>query len=129
MGPDTTGTVLDDAATALLEDLKTATETAYRVNSNKKTATLRRFHVVSQALNRAARFAAGSSATLSAGYDSINGHVTQVSTDCVATRNLLMSARSAILNYVITPIEDFRSEFLPTMNTYYEIKVCCHRRQ
>lgn len=129
MGPDTTGTVLDDTATALLGDLRTATETAYRVNANKQTATLRRFHVVSQALNRAARFAAGSSATLSAGYDSISGHVTQVSADCVAMRDFVMSAKSAIVNYVMTPVEDFRAEFLPTMNTYYEIKVCCLHHQ
>jgi hypothetical protein len=125
MGPDTTGTVLDDAATALLGSLQTATETAYRVDNDKRMATLRSFYVASQALNRASRFTSGWSATLRAGYDSINGHATQVSADCIATRNLLASAKTAIVNYIVTPIEDFRAQFLPTtMNTYYEIRVC-----
>jgi len=124
LGPDTTGTVLDDTSMALLQDLQTATETGYRVTYEKHSATLRRFHVVSQTLGRSARFIAGSSATLRAGYDVVSRYATQVSADCVTTRNVLATARAAIFTYVVSPIENFRAQFLPTtMSAFYQIKV------
>jgi len=77
MGPETTA-VLDDSATALKQRLFRARETTYRIEAEKWSATLRQFHLASRALSRGARHAEASAVTMKDGYDTVDGHVTQV---------------------------------------------------
>jgi len=123
MGPETTA-VLDDDATALLQRLFRARETTYRIDADKWTATMRRFHVASRALAHGARYAEASATTMNDGYETIDGHATQVVADCVRTRDMLSTARSDIYDYIITPLETYRTRFLPvTMDAFLAIKV------
>jgi len=72
MGPETTA-VLDDSATALRHKLFRARETTYRIDSDKWSATLRRFHAASRALARGRRHAEASARTMNDGYDTVDG--------------------------------------------------------
>ena len=123
MGPETTA-VLDDRATALRQRLFRARETTYRIVAEKWSGTLRRFHVASRALARGARHAEASATTMNDDYATIDGHATQVVADCVRMRDTLSTARSDIYDYVITPLQTYRTRFLPvTMDAFLAIKV------
>ena len=79
MGPETTA-VLDDNARVLRQKLFRARETTYRIEGEKWSATLRRFHAALRAVARGARHAEASARTMNDGYDTVDGHVTQVGT-------------------------------------------------
>ena len=68
MGPEETA-VLDDSSRALRQKLFRARETTYRIEGEKWSATLRRFHIASRALARGARFAEASATTMNDCYD------------------------------------------------------------
>jgi len=72
MGPETTA-VLDDSAAALRQKLFRARETTYRIDGEKWSATLRRFHVASRALARGRRHVEASARTMNDGYDTVDG--------------------------------------------------------
>jgi len=127
MGPETTA-VLDDYSTALRQRLFYARETTYRIDADKLAATLRRFHVALRALARGARHAEASATTVDDGYDEIKGHATRVVADCVRMRDMLSAARSHIYDYVINPLETYRTRFLPvTMDAFLAIQVSRYR--
>ena len=89
LGPETTPAVLDDRATALRQRLFRARETTYRIDAEKWSGTLRRFHAASRALARGARHAEASTTTVDDDYATIDGHSTQVVADCVRMRDTL----------------------------------------
>jgi len=123
MGPESTA-VLDDRATALRQKLFRARETTYRIDPEKSSGTLRRFHAATRALARGARHAKASATTMNDGYSTVSGHATQVMADCVRTRDTLSTARSDICDYIITPLETYRTRFLPvTMDAFLTIQV------
>ena len=123
MGPETSP-VMDESTTALRLRLFRARETSYRIDGDKWSATLRRFHVASRAVARGARHAEASETTMNDGYDTVDGHATQVVADCVRMRNTLSTARSNIYDYIITPLETYRIRFLPvTMDAFLAIQV------
>jgi len=124
MGPETTA-VLDDNARVLRQKLFRARETTYRIEGEWWSSTLRRFHAALRALSRGARHAEASTRTMNDGYDTVDGHVTQVVADCVRMRDTLSTARSDIYDYIITPLETYRTRFLPvTTDAYLTIQVC-----
>ena len=129
MGPETSP-VMDESTTALRQRLFRARETTYRIDADKWSATLRRFHVASRALARGARHAEASETTMNDGYDTVDGHATQVVdatqvvADCVRMRDTLSTARSNIYDYIITPLETYRTRFLPvSMDALLAIQV------
>jgi len=77
MGPESTP-VLDESTTALRQRLFRARETTYRIEGEKWSSTMRRFHAASRALARGARHAEASAMTMNTGYDTVDGHATQV---------------------------------------------------
>jgi len=59
------------------------------------------------------------------GYDTVGGHATQVVADCVRMRDTLSTARSNIYDYIISPLETYRTRFLPvTTDAFLTIQVC-----